>query len=66
MPGAHIDKAGFELEIGFGDFKHLGGVPVRLLHYFRDLSGLCWVAAHPGPIQLVPSTTLALAFALNW
>jgi hypothetical protein len=31
--------AGLELEIGFGDFKHLGGVPVRLLHYFRDLSG---------------------------
>jgi hypothetical protein len=23
MTGAHIDKAGLELEIGFGDFEHL-------------------------------------------
>jgi hypothetical protein len=23
MPGAHIDKGGLELEIGFGDFEHL-------------------------------------------
>jgi hypothetical protein len=34
-----VHDAGLELEIGVGDFTHLGGVPVRLLHYFRDLSG---------------------------
>jgi hypothetical protein len=30
---------GLELEIGFGDVEHLGGVPVRLLGKVRDLSG---------------------------
>jgi hypothetical protein len=32
-----MDKA--ELEIGFGDFEHLTGVPVRLFGDVRDLSG---------------------------
>jgi len=31
--------AGLELEIGFGHFGHLGGVPVRLLGNIRDRSG---------------------------
>jgi hypothetical protein len=34
--GAHMD-AGLELEIGFGDVEHLGGVPARLLGNSRSV-----------------------------